>query len=118
MKTTSIFTLLLIAVSTAAFAQKTTVYNQKGYKLTFINYDASFDTLEQARMVKTFFTVYPELAKAYNPKTLKAVTIEIDTAYKGVAATDNGIVHVNPEWMHKHPEDIAVVTHEVMHIVQ
>ena len=118
MKITAVITLLLATFAIGAKAQKTTVYNQKGYKLTFINYDATFDTLEQARMVKTFFTVYPELAKAYNPKTLKAVTIEIDTAYKGVAATDNGIVHVNPEWMHKHPEDIDVVTHEVMHIVQ
>jgi hypothetical protein len=118
MKTTSFITLILAVLAIGARAQKTTVYNEKGYKLTFINYDATFDTVEQQRMVKTFFTVYPELAKAYNPKTLKAVTIEIDTAYKGVAATDNGFVHVNPEWMHKHPEDIDVVTHEVMHIVQ
>lgn len=118
MKTTSIITLILAVFAIGAKSQKTTVYNQKGYKLTFINYDATFDTLEQQRMVKTFFTVYPELAKTYNPKTLKTVIMEIDTSYKGVAATANDTVHVNPEWMHKHPEDIDVVTHEVMHIVQ
>jgi len=69
-------------------------------------------------MVNTFFTVYPELAKTYNPKTLKEVTMVIDTSYKGVAATGNGKVTVSNKWMHQHPEDIDVVTHEVMHIVQ
>jgi hypothetical protein len=118
MKTTSFITLMLIAVSTTVFAQKTTVYNQKGYKLTFINYDATFGATEQDRLVKTFYTVYPELAKAYNKNTLKEVTMVIDTTYDGVAATDNGRVVINYKWLHKHPEDIDVVTHEVMHIVQ
>lgn len=118
MKTTSFITIILVALAIGVKAQKTTVYQQKGYKLTFINYDATFDTLEQQRMVKTFFTVYPELAKAYNHKTLRSVTMVIDTAYDGVAATDNGKVTVSNKWMHKHPEDIDVVTHEVMHIVQ
>src|SRR6202012_2471080 len=118
MKTTSIITILLAIFAMGAKAQKTNVYNQKGYKLTFINYDATFDPAEQARLVKTFFTVYPELAKAYNPKTLKAVTMVIDTAYDGVAATANGKVNISNKWLHKRPEDIDVVTHEVMHIVQ
>jgi len=69
-------------------------------------------------MVNTFFKVYPELAEAYNPKTLKAVTMVIDTTYKGVAETDNGKVTISNKWMHLHPEDIDVITHEVMHIVQ
>ena len=42
----------------------------------------------------------------------------IDTSYKGVAETANGKVTINYIWLHKHPEDIDVVTHEVMHIVQ
>ena len=118
MKTTSLLTIALVVCAFIAKAQKTTVYQEKGYKLTFINYDASFDTVEQQRMVKTFFTVYPELAQTYNPKTLKSVTMVIDTAYNGVAATANGRVTVSNKWMHKRPEDIDVVTHEVMHIVQ
>jgi hypothetical protein len=69
-------------------------------------------------MVKTFFTVYPELARTYNKKTLKAVTMVIDTTYKGVAETANGRVTISNRWMHLHPEDIDVITHEVMHIVQ
>jgi hypothetical protein len=99
-------------------AQTTAVYHKKGYKLTFINYDATLDTVEQQRMVKTFYTVYPELAKAYNKKTAKEVTFVIDTTYKGVAETDNGKVTISSHWMHLHPEDIDVITHEVMHIVQ
>jgi len=70
------------------------------------------------RMTGAFFTVYPKEIKAYNIASLKKVIMIIDTAYKGVAATDNGIVRINPEWMQKYPEDIDVVTHEVMHIVQ
>lgn len=118
MKITTIICILLLGFVGQSIAQKTTVYNKKGYKLTFINYDATFDTLEQQRVVNTFFTVYPKLAKTYNPKTLKAVTMVIDTAYNGVAATADGKVTVSNKWMHKHPEDIDVVTHEVMHIVQ
>lgn len=118
MKITCITCILLLAVMGQSFAQKTTVYNEKGYKLTFINYDPTFDASEQQRMVTTFFTVYPKLAKTYNQNTLKAVTMVIDTTYDGVAATDNGKVTVSNKWMHKRPEDIDVVTHEVMHIIQ
>ena len=118
MKTTSFITLILLVFAIGANAQKTTVYNQKGYKLTFINYDATFDTLEQQRLVKTFYTVYPELVKTYNKHSLKEVTMVIDTAYTGVAATANGKVTISNKWLHKRPEDVDVVTHEVMHIVQ
>jgi hypothetical protein len=94
------------------------VLNRDGYNLVFINQDTTLDTARQNRMVNTFYKVYPELAAAYNTKTLKNVTIVIDTAYKGVAETDNGKVTISSAWMHKHPEDIDVITHEVMHIVQ
>lgn len=99
-------------------AQKTAVFEDKGYKLTFINYDPTFTDDARLRLVNTFFKVYPELAAEYNPQTLKAVTMVIDTAYKGVAETADGKVTISSAWMHKRPEDIDVVTHEVMHIVQ
>ena len=118
MKITSLLAIILLATGLHSFAQKTDVYKQKGYTLTFINYDAPFDAAEQARLVKTFFTVYPELAKTYNRKILKEVKMVIDTTYKGVAETDNGKVTISSAWLHKRPEDIDVVTHEVMHIVQ
>ena len=112
------FTLLVCLFTLSASAQKTQVYNKKGYQLTVINYDNTLDTAEQQRLVNTFFTVYPELAKTYNKNTLKEVKMVIDITYKGVAETDNGKVTISSAWLHKRPEDIDVVTHEVMHIVQ
>jgi hypothetical protein len=88
------------------------------YKLVFINGDRDFDTVEQHRMENTFFNVYPKLAKAYNKKTAKTVVMVISTSYTGVAETGNDTVTISAQWMHKHPEDIDVITHEVMHIVQ
>ena len=84
----------------------------------FINKDSTFDKEVQERMIDVFFKVYPEEVKTFNSESLKEVTIIIEPGYKGVAATSGGIVRVNPEWMHKHPEDLDIITHEAMHIVQ
>lgn len=128
-KQTWIVTLLLVS-AVASFGQNSwkqtsskddvmrDTITKKGYTLYFVNKDSTFSKDVQANMINTFFTVYPEEVKTYNPKSMKKVTIIIDPEYKGVAATADGIVRVNPEWMHKHPEDIDVITHEVMHIVQ
>jgi len=118
-----IYILLLLLVSINAIAHSpaqpdSTVIKQGKYTLTFINHDPTFDPALKQRMITTFFTVYPELAKAYNRKTAREVKMVIDTAYKGVAETDNGKVTISSRWMHLHPEDIDVITHEVMHIVQ
>ncbi len=99
-------------------AQTPEVFKEKGYTLNFLNNDASFDPALKKRMVETFFKVYPILANAYNQQTAKEVTFSIDTAYKGVAATGGGRIVYNPDWFRKHPGDIDVVTHEVMHVVQ
>lgn len=111
----------LLAFSLMGFsanAQKDEIFQQKGYTLTFKNNDASFDPALKRRMVETFFKVYPILATDFNKNTDKEVVFHIDTAYKGVAATGGGRIVYNPEWFVKHPGDIDVVTHEVMHIVQ
>ena len=118
MKRSSVLAILFCCAISSAIAQTINTYNKKGYILTFINFDARLDSTLQQRMVNTFYTVYPELAKAYNKKTAKEVMFIIDTAYKGVAATDSGKVTISARWMHLHPEDIDVITHEVMHIVQ
>jgi hypothetical protein len=93
-------------------------FSKNGLTLFFINKDSAFDKEVQQRMINVFFKVYPEEIKAFNSESLKEVTIIIDPDYKGVAATSGGIVRVNPEWMHKHPEDLDIITHEAMHIVQ
>jgi hypothetical protein len=125
-----ITTIILMFITAACVAQndwnKTSSTNdisrdtisKESYTLVFINKDSSFDKTVQQNLINTFFTVYPEEVKEYNPNSMKKVYMIIDPDYKGVAATNNGIVRINPEWFHKHPQDIDVVTHEVMHIVQ
>lgn len=122
--------LLLLGGSYAVHAQKhwDKVYSdqdltrdtlqKKGFTLIFINKDSSFSQETARRMQETFFAVYPKEVKTYNKQSAKKVVIIIDPEYTGVAATSGNIVRVNPEWMEKHPEDLDVVTHEVMHIVQ
>lgn len=115
-------TFLLIAFFTLAFssikAQDSTSYHQKGYSLTFINGVSTFDPALKKRLIETFYTVYPKLAKAYNKETAKQVTFVIDSTYDGVAATSGTRVVFSYKYMMAHPADIDVVTHEVMHIVQ
>ncbi|GAB2692041.1 hypothetical protein GCM10027037_14230 [Mucilaginibacter koreensis] len=93
-------------------------YKRDGYTLTFTNTDATLPASEQERIINTFFDVYPKLAKAYNKHTAKDVNILIDTAYKGVAETGDAHIRISSKWLHDRPEDIDVVTHEGMHIVQ
>jgi hypothetical protein len=120
------FPLALGLLATPAAAQTTgaTVpvgrdsLTQKGYTLVFINQDPTLSATTKKRMIDAFYKVYPQEAKRFNPKTLRKVTFFVNPAYTGVAATDNGLVDYNPKWLHDHPEDIDVVTHEVMHIVQ
>ncbi|MXV16587.1 basic secretory protein-like protein [Hufsiella ginkgonis] len=107
-----------ILLTSAVHAQSSEVIQKKGYKLTFTNQDATFPDTLKDKLIKTFFEVYPKLAKEYNRQTLKEVTFVIDTAYKGVAATSNGRVVFSSKYMRSHAGDIDVVTHEVMHIVQ
>ena len=108
--------MLLFALHT--LAQQPLVFHKKGYTLIVTNNDAAFDLREQVKLVTTFFTVYPDLAKVFNKHTEKTVYLVIDTAYHGVAATADAHVRINPQWLYKHPEDIDVITHQLMHLVQ
>jgi len=107
----------LFTTAIAASAQ-TKTYIQKGFTLNFTNTDATIDSATYLRWINTFFEIYPKEAAKYNEQTNKVVFMIIDTAYKGVAATGNAHIRINPTWIHQHPEDIDVVTHEAMHIVQ
>ena len=93
-------------------------FTKKGFTLVFINKDSLFNEATGKRMVDAFFTVYPKEAALYNKNTLRRVIFIIDPGYNGVAATSGAIVRYNPGWMRDNPNDIDVVTHEVMHIVQ
>ncbi len=117
-KTTLHCFLVLICVCSPFGLKAQEIIKKNGYTLTFENNYEALDPQLKNRLINTFFEVYPKLAAEYNPKTLKKVTFLVDTAYKGVAATANGKVTYSARWMQEHPEDIDVVTHEVMHIVQ
>jgi hypothetical protein len=117
-KHTSFITLFLVILFNLSTVNAQDVIQKKGYTLTFKSNFAALDPKLKQRLIETFFIVYPKLAKEYNPNTAKQVTFFVDTAYKGVAATADDQVVFSSFWMVKHPEDIDVVTHEVMHIVQ
>ncbi|MEJ5994509.1 basic secretory protein-like protein [Pedobacter sp. Du54] len=112
---------LVLICSLSLFFKTSTaqeIVKKKGYTLTFESNYEELDPKLKKRLIETFFEVYPKLAKEYNPNTVKEVKFFVDTAYKGVAATANARVVYASNWMKTHPEDIDVVTHEVMHIVQ
>lgn len=117
MKRTLILFLLFLSSFTYADAQQSIV-KKKGYTLKFGSNYSALDPVLKKRMIGTFFIVYPKLAKTYNKETLKTVEFIVDTAYKGVAAAYDGKVVFSSQWLKDHPEDIDVITHEAMHIVQ
>ena len=91
---------------------------RNGYTLVFCNRQADFDTATRRRLIEAFFTVYPVEARRFNRHSARKVVFIIDPGYDGVAATSGDSTYYNPRWLKSHPEDIDVVTHEVMHIVQ
>jgi len=113
-----LFILLFLPVGLTTFAETRDTIKKNDLTLVFVNTEPSFNMVTKQRLIDAFFIVYPQEIKEYNKNSLKLVTFIIDTAYKGVAATSNGVVRFNPTWYVKNPEDIDVVTHEVMHIVQ
>ena len=108
----------LVSAAYSVRADEPEVFKKKGYTLTFESLDSGFDPKLKKRMVKTFFKVYPVLVKEFNPQAAKEVKFVIDTSYKGVAATSRKRVVYSAKYMGAKPEDIDVVTHEVMHVVQ
>src|SRR5690606_15119103 len=91
---------------------------KKGFTLIWINKDKNFDPELKKKLINVHFKNYPKFAKDFNPDTRKEVTFVVDPDYDGIAATAGGIVRYNPEWFVKNPNDIDIVTHEVMHIAQ
>ena len=91
---------------------------KKAFTLIFLVQDSTFSTETQQKLTEAFFKVYPREVKRFNKDAPKKVVFIIDPSYEGVAAASSNIIRCNPEWMKKHPEDIDVITHEAMHLVQ
>lgn len=93
-----------------------------GLTLVMLTKDSTFDPAIRDAMAKTFFTVYPRERKTFNAAAPKRVVYLFDPSYSGVAATwaDSGVGYtvVGTRYMRSHPQDIDVVTHEAMHLVQ
>ncbi|APU67005.1 hypothetical protein C723_2395 [Christiangramia flava JLT2011] len=114
-----LFTITLVLFTgITVFAQGTENFKKKGYELTFINQDPDLNPDTKDGLVNTFFKVYPKLVKDFNKNSIEHVTVEIDTAYGGVAYANNGKVTISSKWLKKMPLDFDMITHEVMHIVQ
>ena len=88
------------------------------YTLIFASNDPGFDSLTRQNMINVFFTVYPLEVERFNKNSLTRIVFFIDTAYKGVAATGDGVARYSPVYLKAHAQDVDVVTHEVMHVVQ
>ena len=91
---------------------------RKKITLVFVSRDSLLNPETREKMINAFFKVYPAEMKRFNRDASRRVVFIVDPGYKGVAATGGGVVRYNPKWLKDHPEDIDVVTHEVMHIVQ
>ncbi|RBQ12065.1 basic secretory protein-like protein [Pedobacter miscanthi] len=99
-------------------AQSMKKIRRNGLTLKIIVVDTSFNKLLLKNLVDVFFEVYPKMVKAYNPGLKNKTTFVIDTAYHGVAATSQGSITFSHEYISSHPQDVDVVTHELMHVVQ
>ncbi|RNI31871.1 secretory protein [Rufibacter immobilis] len=108
---------LCLGTVTAVLAQSET-HTQGKYTLTFVNQDPALNPTVKQNLIKAFFQTYPAEAKRFNKKTVKDVTVTIDTAYTGVAYAHEGKITISSAWLRKRPTDIDVITHEGMHLVQ
>ncbi|HBE72132.1 MAG TPA: hypothetical protein DDW52_28680 [Planctomycetaceae bacterium] len=46
------------------------------------------------------------------------ITLKIRNSNKGVGSTSRNIISVSSHWIEKHPEDLGLVFHELVHVVQ
>lgn len=104
--------ILVMALQTFVFSQKSNI------TVTYTNQDETLSEDIEKGFKKIIHEVYPQLMKDFNPEAMTDLKIKIDTAYNGVAYAHNGQVTVSSKWLHERPEDLDLMTHEVMHIIQ
>lgn len=102
----------------AKLVNKTDTITRNGLTLYFMDEDRMFSDDYKKRFVDAYFLQYPKLISKYNLDSKKAVKFFIDGKYEGVAEAYGNTIRYNPAWFEKNPEDIDVITHELMHIVQ
>ena len=77
---------------------------------------------QRKRIIDTFYFAYLRERADFHPAAPAMVRIVIDPAYTGIAFVGDkdqaATITINPGWLAQHPNDIDLVTHEAMHIVQ
>lgn len=88
------------------------------FLLQWIDKTNTLDPSIKEGMIETFTQVYPKLVKRFNPVSSRTVTFEIDDKLSTPGCTLGDRVRFSSDWFRKCPNDLDVVTHEIMHVVQ
>lgn len=99
------------------FTQIDTI-TRDGLTLFFVNKANGFSETVKQEMTEVFFTNYPRLLSDFNPDAQKEVAFRIEPSYQGVAYVFSGFATFGATYMSNNPNDLDVVTHEVMHLIQ
>ncbi|KAF1014736.1 MAG: hypothetical protein GAK31_02223 [Stenotrophomonas maltophilia] len=106
---------------THASALETTEARQ-GVTLRYTDATDALAAPVRARIIDTFFSAYLRERADFRPAAPAQVGIVIDPGYDGVAYVGEkekaATITINSGWLAKHPDDVDLVTHEAMHIVQ
>lgn len=98
---------------------KVDIISRDGYTLKFMCNDPEFPDELKKKMADTFFKVYPKMSADFNPKSPKSVTFDVKAKMDGIAHAGGGVITISAQWMkNQKGNDLDVITHEGMHIVQ
>lgn len=110
----------IVLLAPAARASEIT-RSQDGVSVTYRDATDALDATMRERILTTFFHAYAQQRRDFNPAAPTQALITIDPGYDGIAFVGSdrwARMTINPGWLHKHPDDTDLVTHEAMHIVQ
>lgn len=73
------------------------------------------------RMTALFFECYPKLVERFeNPKqpASRQIQLVLERGLRAPGQCSGAKIAVSVEWLRKHPDDIGLFTHELVHVVQ
>ena len=109
---------LFLVLTVVAQKDNTSVTTKNDITVIFESQDSSLNPATQQGLLDIIFKVYPKLVTDFNSAATKELRVKIDTAYNGVAYAQNDKVTISSKWLDQRPEDLDLMTHELMHIVQ